>query len=107
VKFADSRPSWCMAADQVMKIDGSWGQSQNPDFLGTPPHRQNSPVPVGGNEVFTDGSGRWIKATDMYFLHSWDPNWDPGGNRVAYFWQDETDLDPILKARLPLLKFKP
>jgi len=47
-------------------------------------------VPAGGNEVFIDGSARWIKASGtMMYLHSWaDPSISPTP-RYLYFWQDD------------------
>jgi hypothetical protein len=57
---------------------------------------------VGGNEVFADGSARWVKFEQMYFLTTWNVS-----TRVYYFWQDPQDFDPVLKARLPTLAARP
>ena len=108
IKLGTARAHWTLAADEVMKINGTWGFDDRDLFTGVPPHRNcssGSMLPAGGNQVFVDGSARWIKAERMYFLHSWDPNWN--GNRVAYFYQDDSDFDPVLQARLSLLTFRP
>ena len=67
------------------------------DFGGMPSHLPNK-VPDGGNEVMMDGSARWVNLNQMYFLHSWNT-----GSRVAYFYQNPIDFNPLLKAALPNL----
>jgi prepilin-type N-terminal cleavage/methylation domain-containing protein len=98
VKSGSSRPGWTLAADAVMKVDGQWGGGRDTAFKGMPPHKQaSSPIPVGGNQVFMDGSARWIRFEKMLFLHSWDV-----GGRLSYMFQDdiperlETQRDRIL-----------
>lgn len=104
IKLVNARAHWVLAADAVMKIQGSWGGNRSGYFTGTPQHRNSSSmVPDGGNEVFVDGSGRYVKAATMWYLHTWDTS----GNTIAYFYQNPSDMDPILAARLPLLTFKP
>ena len=50
-----------------------------------------------------DGSARWIKFEQMYYLHSWSAD----GTRIAYFYQDDSDFDDRLKQRLSSLRAKP
>jgi hypothetical protein len=38
----------------------------------------------------------------MYFLATWSLS-----SRIAYFYQDSSDFEPALKAKLPLLQAKP
>jgi hypothetical protein len=92
-----------------MKINGTWGgQDTDPTrafvYANMPQHLsyRNGRVPVGGNQLFVDGSARWIKAETMYFITTWDPV-----NRVAYFYQDESDFDPTMRSQLALIKFRP
>ena len=92
VKLANSQPHWTLAADTVMKINNVWGSDDRDIFEGVPPHLGgNSKKPVGGNQVFTDGSARWIKVRDMSFFHSWSLS-----GRDAYFYQDPTDFEGAL-----------
>lgn len=103
VKLSTSQPGWCLAADAVMKVDGAWGGrvgvSRDSAYKDMPPHRNSKKLPEGGNQVFVDGSARWIKFQQMYFLHSWDP-----GGRISYMFQE--DVDPKLQPKLPSLAAK-
>ncbi len=95
VKLSASPPHWTLAADTVMMIGGKWGTDDRDIFSGVPPHRRSSSaVPSGGNQVFVDGSSRWIRTSDMSFFHSWSPSWT--GGRVAYFYQDPKDFSGII-----------
>jgi prepilin-type N-terminal cleavage/methylation domain-containing protein len=109
VKLATSRPHWTLAADVVMKdgLGGRWGvfaPGRDTDiFSGVPPHRSaGSSAPAGANHVFADGSAQWIKAANLYRLHSWSP-----ASRVAYFYQNPIDFDARLAvpATLNSLRF--
>jgi prepilin-type N-terminal cleavage/methylation domain-containing protein len=92
IKLTASRPHWVLAADAVAKTDAGWGQP-DPTRLGVydnlPAHKGKESFPSGGNEVFTDGSARWIKADKMRFYTSWSP-----ANRLCYFYQDAMDFPP-------------
>lgn len=100
VKLGTSKPHWALAADAVIRDgDQDWGVFTSGDaserniFVGIPPHHNRNREPVGANEVFTDGSARWIRAEQLRFLHSWG-----GNSRKCYFYQDPIDL-PISAAR--------
>jgi prepilin-type N-terminal cleavage/methylation domain-containing protein len=86
VKTASAKPSWMLAADMVYSSDGgaTWdGGTASPTL---PAHKNSgTKVPAGGNQVFVDGSGRWIKARQMMFIHSWAV---PAG-RELYFYQED------------------
>ena len=101
VKAGLSKPDWVMAADAVMKIDNKWGGGRDTAFKGMPPHKKSSGVPDGGNQVFMDGSARWIRFESMLFIHSWTAN----GTRDGYFYQQ--DLGPQLEAKIAQIKSKP
>ncbi len=103
VKLSSAKPQWVLAADAVMKVDGVWGGGRETAFKDMPQHRSGrGMVPVGGNQVFMDGSARWVKAEQMYFLHSWSPT-----TRIAYIYQDDSDMDPKLRVNMPKLRFRP
>jgi len=108
IKASQARAHWVLAADAILKVDNLWGGGRDTAFKNMPPHRSpGSNLPVGGNQLFMDGSARWIKAKEMSFLHSWGAGWADG--RVSYFYQDSTDFDPRLAVPTVLssLKFRP
>ena len=74
-----------------------------------PPHLGGgSKVPIGGNQVYIDGSAEWIRAQKMYFLHSWNTT-----ERISYFYQKPDDFHPTFAAAFSSaagqanIKFKP
>ncbi len=106
VKLSSAKPGWTLAADATMKINKTWGgQEPGREFVyaNMPQHRGGtSMVPKGGNQVFIDGSARWVKFENMYFLTTWNIP-----DRIAYFYQDPSDFEPALKTALPSLRAKP
>ena len=100
VKASLSQPGWVLAADAVMKIDRKWGGGRDTSFKDMPPHRTAGNLPVGGNQLYMDGSVRWVKFQQMLFIHSWNTE----GTRDAYFHQD--DLGDQLAAKASLLRAK-
>jgi prepilin-type N-terminal cleavage/methylation domain-containing protein len=91
IKLANSNPHWTLAADSVMKINNNWGSNDRDIFDGMPPHKGTGKKPVGGNQVFVDGSAQWHKAQSMSFFHSWDGS--AGSARQGYFYQDPSDFE--------------
>ncbi len=94
VKLGQARSHWALAADALMKINGSWGgQEAGREFVyaNMPQHRSGrSMVPEGGNQAYADGSARWNKFSTMHYFTSW-----AASGRAAYFQQDSSDLDPL------------
>ena len=93
VKTATAKPSWMLAADLVAKPDGiSWSFPTSPGsgWSTLPAHRDTGAArPAGGNEVFIDGSARWVKLQGMLFVHSWSVT------RELYIYQDHLgELEP-------------
>jgi prepilin-type N-terminal cleavage/methylation domain-containing protein len=100
VKLSQARAHWTLAADLVIRNPGTpWGTFNNARdnqiFEGAPAHHGPNNYPAGANQVFTDGSGRWIKVADLRFLHSWDT-----AGRSCYFYQDRSDMPANLANRL-------
>jgi prepilin-type N-terminal cleavage/methylation domain-containing protein len=101
VKLDGSKPTWCLAADAVMKVSGVWGGSVSNRllvFANMPQHRgSRSILPAGGNQVFVDGSAQWIKFEEMSFFTTWGNFLE---DRQGFFYQDPSDFDPALVAAL-------
>jgi prepilin-type processing-associated H-X9-DG protein len=54
--------------------DGRGYDGFTPGFPQKVPHqRPGKKHPDGGNQLFVDGSIRWVKLEKMYFLTSWNP----------------------------------
>jgi prepilin-type N-terminal cleavage/methylation domain-containing protein len=98
VKASLSQPGWVLAADAVMKVDGQWGGGRDTSFKNMPPHKSAGNLPLGGNQLYMDGSARWVQFKQMLFIHSWNT----GGTRDAYFAQD--DLGEQLSAKISQIK---
>lgn len=103
IKTSTSRPSWVLAADATMKIMNVWGGvDREVAYANIPPHKNaRGNLPAGGNQLYIDGSGEWIKAQRMYGLHTWAAP----ESRLGYFYQDPSDFPALLLAQLPQLKF--
>jgi prepilin-type N-terminal cleavage/methylation domain-containing protein len=90
IKTATAKPHMVLAADFVIKFDGKWGDNANnpapSGFSNLPAHRTRSGLPAGANELFMDGSARWVKAAEMRFVHSWNP-----AGRELYISQDKLE----------------
>ena len=94
VKLGQSKPYWCLAADLVAKINGTWGAIDTdlpagcwPAFQFIPQHRTGSHhYPSGGNEVFADGSASFCKVQTMYQFTTW------GTGRNFWFYQSLADI---------------
>jgi len=92
IKTTLSKPSWMLAADFTAKYDASkpWNQI---NFGGTntfdnmPRHPTRELKPAGANEVFIDGSSRWIRGKDLLFLHTW--NYSAANGLEIYFYQED------------------
>ncbi|MCU0783984.1 MAG: prepilin-type N-terminal cleavage/methylation domain-containing protein [Verrucomicrobia bacterium] len=99
IKTASSKPGWMVAADLVARPDGvNWGDaSWSGGWQDLPAHKNSgSLLPAGANEVFIDGSARWVKAKGtLRFIHSW------AVNRELYFFQD--DLGALEPRRAQLM----
>jgi prepilin-type N-terminal cleavage/methylation domain-containing protein len=100
VKSSLSQPGWVLAADAVMKIDNKWGSGRDTAFKNMPPHKTAGNRPVGGNQLYMDGSARWAKFQQMLFIHSWAVD----GSRDAYMAQE--DLGEALAAKVGLIRSK-
>jgi prepilin-type N-terminal cleavage/methylation domain-containing protein len=85
VKSSTSQPGWVLAADAIMKVDGRWGGGRDTSFKNMPPHKTRDGLPEGGNQLYMDGSARWMRFNQMLFIHSWNT----GGSRDSYFIQDD------------------
>ena len=107
IKLANSKPYWVLGADAVIKMGTTWAdqnvQKSDPRYwvyANCPPHRKGKD-PVGGNEVFADGSAQWRK------FDSWrrfSTRMGAYGATDTYWSQDSTDFETVLRNLLPNLK---
>jgi prepilin-type N-terminal cleavage/methylation domain-containing protein len=94
VKLSQSQPYWCLAADLVAKINGSWGgidtdlpMDAQTACRSIPQHREgHNPYPEGGNEVFADCSASFCKVQTMSQFTTW------GTDRQFWFYQSLADM---------------
>jgi len=88
IKMTSSKPGWMLAADFVPRLvaQNSWTFPETPGsgFSKLPAHKAQSNLPDGGNEVFIDGSARWVKAKEMFYIHTWNAS-----TCEIYFYQDD------------------
>ena len=77
VKTSSAKPSWMLAADVVAGGGTSWAI-----WSGMPSHKKKS-FPAGANELFINGSGRWIKSKDLMYIDK------RGSGTALYFYQDD------------------
>ena len=98
IKVASSQPSWVLAADACIKVDGEWGGGRDSAWGNIPPHKASrGNLPAGLNQTYIDGSAEWVSFDKTYFLHSWNTS----GARDAYFYQVDVP-DQMRKGRLGL-----
>jgi prepilin-type N-terminal cleavage/methylation domain-containing protein len=111
VKLGQSMPYWCLGADLVAKINGTWGGSEtlitspviDASYKYWPPHRSGSAKsPQGGNEVFADGSASFCKVQTMYRFTTWTT-----ANQL-WFYQSLGDItSPYQLAVINTLRWNP
>jgi prepilin-type N-terminal cleavage/methylation domain-containing protein/prepilin-type processing-associated H-X9-DG protein len=109
VKLSTSKPNWVLAADSNARFtdpshtqNNGWGwDGETPGEPIRVPHpKQGRPTPEGGNQLFADGSVRWIKFEKMYFLTSWNP-----ANRRLFAYQE--DLGTLAAGQIAQLMPQP
>lgn len=114
-KLGQAKPYWMLAADALVRGATGWGSLAGtpPSYTvngatfsvwdDTPPHRDiGSKRPAGGNEVFADGSAKWVKYETMYLLHQYTG----AGLRQFFWYQDTSDFPANLVSALPALSAK-
>lgn len=62
-----------------------------------PDPKHNRLCPEGGNQLFADGSGRWIKFEPMLFLTSWNPT-------TRRLFADQEDLGALAAGQIAQLR---
>ena len=89
IKVTLSKSTWMLASDFTAKEDGSKPNWNQIDAGGVsawdnmPRHPTRDMKPAGNNEVFIDGSARWIKGQDLMYIHTW------GAGHEFYFYQED------------------
>jgi prepilin-type N-terminal cleavage/methylation domain-containing protein len=98
IKTTLSKPGWMLAADVVAQAGGTTSGNWAP-WAEMPAHKDAGKLPAGGNEVFIDGSARWVKGDTMMYLHTWNPS-----TAALYFYQDDLGVLEPLRAKLSKVK---
>lgn len=94
IKFSQSKSYWVLAADANVRDGTAWGHlnaqtSGQPYYWNdVPPHKGEGAIPAGGNELFADGSAKWIAYDLMYCFHTYIGN---GGVPRNWFWYQRSD----------------
>jgi len=105
IKTSTSRPHWALAADPLIRVNSAWGTGGGTPLYAwddLPPHKAvGSKRPAGGNQVFIDGSGRWIKYETMSLFHQYN-----GGARQFFWYQDSSDFDTATLNTLTVISAK-
>lgn len=107
VKLSTAKPHWALGADTNMKVGRRWAgavSAGNPwefEYGKIPSHPAKGGEPDGGNEVFADGSAKWCKFNTMYRFNNYA---SAIGSLDAYWFQETTDFDRALLARLRALR---
>jgi prepilin-type N-terminal cleavage/methylation domain-containing protein len=113
VKLASAKSYWALGADCNQKVNataaggGTWagaasaGGTAEWEYGRIPAHPTKGGKPAGGNEVFADGSAQWCRFATMHRFNSWT---SPIGNLDSYWYQDASDFEAALLARLPTLE---
>jgi prepilin-type N-terminal cleavage/methylation domain-containing protein len=104
IKTSTANPSWVLCADLVAQPDGvNWSlPATDSDTSGSgwsylPAHKafgSSALHPVGGNELFIDGSVNWYKTgrlskTPWRTYHSWADPSSGGASRNLYIYQPD------------------
>lgn len=91
VTLDDLTGDMALVADHTVRQSAklAWGKGDDPAFKGSPPHGIKAGQPIGGNHVFGDGSGTWVRFDAMLQLHSWDPT-----HQAFYFQEELGDYKP-------------
>ncbi len=104
IKLGTSKPNWALAADSNARftdqtVNNGWGwDGVTPGEQVRVPHpKRGRPSPEGGNQLFADGSVRWIKFEQMLFLTSWNP-----GTRRLFAYQE--DLGTLAAGQIAQLR---
>jgi prepilin-type N-terminal cleavage/methylation domain-containing protein len=101
-KATTAKSTWVLASDAVIQLNNGtimgWTtpptMQDNDGLYGLPAHRRagDASLPLGGNEVFVDGSVSWFKSSTMLMVYT------GGSTRNFYLAQDDLGgLEPFRK----------
>jgi prepilin-type N-terminal cleavage/methylation domain-containing protein len=100
VKLGTAKSTWCLASEANAHFTPEgWGADGTVagQTIRVPHPRLGSQSPAGGNVLLTDGSARWIKFENMYFMTSWNV-----GSRRVFAYQE--DWGNLTQAQLSLMR---
>lgn len=107
VKLSSAKPHWTLGADTIMRVGQQWAGSVSArgqfefEYGKIPSHVGKGGRPDGGNQVYADGSASWAKFETMHRFNNYA---SAIGSLDTFWYQDPSDFDAAMLARLPSLK---
>ena len=110
IKLGSAKPSWVLAVDTMISMNGKWAEQVVPRtdprygiYANCPPHKAGL-RPAGANHIYADGSAGWRKwdLVNWHHFQSWAGSY--ASPTLVWWNQESTDFESDLLAALPGLQ---